>query len=290
MDITSTFKGRLAPELLFGTGGAPHSSRTPATISGIERIAELRLGCMEIEFVQGVKMAPITARQVAEIATLRGVKLSVHAPYFINFNAREPEKIKASQQRLLQSVRIASLCGARSVAFHTAFYMGDSPELVYERIKNTLEEVLNQLKGENINVLVRPELMGKVTQFGNLDEILRLCTELDGVAPCIDFAHWHARTGKFNSYPEFAFTLQKVKEKLGKPALEDMHIHFSGIEYTQRGEVKHLDLKDSDFQYAELLKAFRDYEVKGLVICESPNLEKDALLLKETYDNLVRKG
>ncbi|MFC1940903.1 TIM barrel protein [Chloroflexota bacterium] len=277
-------------KLLFGTGGTPHSAKTLSTIDGIKCIAELGLGCMEIEFVQGVRMGEPTARQVAEVATREGIKLSAHAPYFINFNAHEPEKIRASQERLLQTARVTALCGGQSVAFHTAFYLGDPPEKAYNTIKKYLGEVLNQLKQENNRVWIRPEVMGKHSAFGTIEEILHLGTELEGLAPCLDFAHWHARTGAFNSYQEFTSILLQVKEQLGRAALDDIHIHCSGIRYGEKGEIKHLNLKESDFQYVELLKALRDYEVKGLVICESPNLEDDALLLQETYNILIKAG
>ena len=277
-------------ELLFGTAGTPHSAKTETTISGIERIAELGLGCLEIEFVQGVKMGEQSARQVAEVATREGIRLSAHAPYFLNFNAHEPEKIRASQDRLLQTARIASLCGAQSAVFHTAFYLGDPPDKAYNTVKKYLGEVVHQLKREDNRVWLRPEVMGKNSQFGTVEEILNLCAELKGLAPCIDFAHWHARTGIFNSYQEFASILRQIKEQLGQAALDDMHIHFSGIKYGEKGEIKHLNLKESDLQYVELLQALRDYEVKGLVICESPNLEDDALLLQETYNTLMKAG
>jgi len=276
--------------LLFGTGGTPHSSRTSSTIDGIRRITELGLGCMEIEFVQGVRMGGAGACLVAEIAAREGVKLSAHAPYFINLNAHEPEKIRASQDRIIQTARIASLCGAESIVFHAAFYLGDSLRETYTRVKESLEEVIHRLKRENNRVWIRPEIMGKPSQFGTLEEILNLCTELEGVAPCIDFAHWHARTRAFNSYPEFASILQRVKERLGKAALDNMHIHMSGIAYGKKGEIKHLSLGESDFQYAELLQALKDYDAQGMVICESPNLEEDALRLQETYKSQVRAG
>ncbi len=274
-------------ELLFGTAGTPRSARPQTTISGIERVAELGLGCMEVEFVQGVRMGEQGARQVAETATREGIKLSAHAPYFMNFNAHEPEKIRASQERLLQTARIASLCGAQSVVFHPAFYLGDSPEKAYDIVRESLGEVLKQLKQENNRVWIRPEVMGKPSQFGTVEEIFNLCIELEGLAPCLDFAHWHARTGKYNSYSEFASILQQLKERLGRAALDDMHIHVSGIAYGKKGEIKHLNLQEPDFQYEELLKALKDYEVKGLVICESPNLEGDALLLQETYNTVA---
>ena len=273
-------------ELLFGTGGTPHSSRTPSTVDGIKRIAELGLGCMEIEFVQGVRMGEAAARLVAETAAREGVKLSAHGPYFVNLNAREPEKIIASQGRILQTARIASMCGAESIVFHAAYYLGDPPEKTYNTVKKNLAEVMNQLKRENNRVWVRPEVMGKPTAFGTVDEVLNLCTELERVGICLDFAHWHARSGGFNSYPEFISILQQIKQRLGDEGLDNMHIHFSGIAYGKKGEIKHLNLKESDLQYVALLRALKDLHAKGLVICESPNLEEDALLLQETYKNL----
>ena len=273
--------------LLFGTSGTPRSTKEPSTAGGIERVAQLGLGCMEMEFVRRASMGEATARIVAETAVRTGIKLSAHAPYYINLNAREPEKVRASQERLLQTARIASWCGAQSVVVHAAFYLGDPPEQVYRTVKERLEEVLEQLRQEDIHVCIRPELMGRDTQFGNLEELLDLSLELDMVAPCIDFAHYHARDGKQNSYDEFVSILSRVKERLGRSALNDIHIHVSGIAYGKKGEIKHLDMEESDFQYVEFVRALKDYDVKGIIVCESPNLEGDALLLQRTYQSLA---
>jgi deoxyribonuclease-4 len=241
---------------------------------------------MELEFVQGVRMGEVAARLVAETAARERIKLSAHGPYFINLNAHEPEKITASQGRILQTARIAAICGAESIVFHAAYYLGDPPEKTYSSVKRYLAEVMNQLKRENNRVWVRIEVMGKPSEFGTIDEVLNLCTELEGVGIAVDFAHWHARSGGFNSYPEFTSILQQIKQRLGEDALNNMHIHVSGIAYGKKGEIKHLNLKESDFKYAELLKALKDLNAKGLVICESPNLEEDALLLQKTYSSL----
>ncbi|UCB42224.1 MAG: TIM barrel protein [Dehalococcoidales bacterium] len=273
--------------LLFGTAGTPHSTKKPSTASGIERVSELGLGCMEMEFVRRASMGETTTRVVAETAARTGVKLTAHAPYYINLNAREPEKVRASQERILQTARIASWCGAHSVAFHAAFYLGDPPEQTYRTVKKQLEEVLEQLSQENIKVWIRPELMGRGTQFGSLEELLDLSLELEMVAPCIDFAHYHARDGKNNSYDEFSSILSRVEERLGRDALDDIHIHVSGIAYGKKGEIKHLNMHESDFQYIEFIRALKDYDVKGMVVCESPNLEDDALLLQNTYHDLL---
>jgi deoxyribonuclease-4 len=268
-------------KLLFGPAGVPRSTRTMSTAAGIERVAELGLGCMELEFVQGVRMSRETALTVAEIASKKKIALTAHSPYFINLNAREPEKIRASQERILQTARIAALCGATSIVFHAAFYLGDPPSQVYEQVRKQLQQITSQLRAEGNQVWIRPEVTGKTSQFGTLEEVIELSAEVESVAPCIDFAHWHARTGKFNSYDEFTFALKQVEAKLGRQALDNMHIHVSGIAYGKSGEAKHLNLRESDFNYAELIHALSDYNVKGLVISESPNLEEDAMLLQQ---------
>jgi deoxyribonuclease-4 len=274
-------------ELLFGTGGVPLSAKSSSTEAGIERIAELGLGCMEVEFVWGVKMSPEVAASVGELAARKQVVLTAHGPYFINLNAVEPQKVHMSKERILQTARIAALFGARSITFHAAFYLKSTPAETYAVVKRHLQEVMNTLRKEGNKVTISPEVTGKPSQFGTLEELLQLSSEIEGVLPCIDFSHWHARTGKANSYQEFLGMLDQVEKKLGRRGLDNMHIHLSGIAYGNKGEIKHLMLEDSDLHYAELLKALKERKAKGVVICESvPYLENDALLLQQTYRSL----
>ena len=273
--------------LLFGTGGVPLSAESRSTEAGIERIAGLGLGCMEVEFVQGVKMSPEVAVSVGELAARKKVVLTAHGPYAINLNAVEPQKVHMSKERILQTARIAALFGARSITFHAAFYLKDTPAETYVTVKKQLQEVMNILRKEGNKVTISPEVTGKPSQYGTIDEMLKLSSEMEGVAPCIDFSHWHARTGKANSYREFLAILDQVERKLGRRGLDNMHIHLSGIAYGNKGEIKHLMLSDSDFRYAELLRALKEREAKGVLICESaPYLEQDALLLQQTYREL----
>jgi deoxyribonuclease IV len=274
--------------LLFGTGGIPHSSSKPKTlINGIRRIAELGLGCNELEFVYGVRMTEAEADQVASAARKYRIKLTAHAPYYINLNAHEHDKLISSQDRMLQTAHVASLCGVSDVVFHPAFYMKDDPAEVYQRVKQILTGITAEIKRQNKHVTLRPELMGKISQFGSLEETLGISAEVEGLSPCVDFAHLHARTGKYNSYYEFKSALNQIEKKLGRSALDNMHIHLSGINYNNKsGEIMHLNLKESDFAYTELLQALKEMEVKGVLICESPNLEEDALHLQETYNKV----
>jgi deoxyribonuclease IV len=277
----------MGPEkLLFGTGGIPRSTKGKTSISGIERIKELTLDCMELEFVQGVRMGEKGAVNVFETAKKENIALSVHAPYYINLNSYDKEKLKASLERIYQAARIGSLCGADSVVFHAAFYQKNSKKDTYQQVSKALQQLTAQLKDEGIPAVLRPETMGKRTQFGSLEEVLALSSETEGVMPCLDFCHMHAREGKENSYAEFIQILNKVEESLGKEGLSNMHMHVAGVEYNENGERKHLNLKESDFKYPELMKVLKEFKTKGKLILETPVLEQDALMLRQIHNEM----
>jgi deoxyribonuclease-4 len=164
--------------------------------------------------------------------------------------------------------------------------MKSPKKAVYRRVEEALRNIGISLQDEGIRVILRPETTGRRTQFGSLEEILLLCQGVEGVLPCIDFSHLHARTDRNNSKEEFSAVLSLVEEKLGRSVLNNMHIHISGIKYNRTGERNHLNLLESDLRYEELLESWKEFSIKGLVICESPNLEGDALLLKERYAGL----
>ena len=272
-------------ELLFGTAGIPISAKGSSTAEGIKEVRNLGLGAMELEFVRSINISGQKAPEVRKAAEENKIVLTCHAPYFINLNSLEKHKLKASIERILNSARIANLCGAWSVCFHPGFYQKATKEETFNNIKNNIKKVAETLKKENNKIWLRPETTGKESQFGNVDELLKISEEIENVMPCIDFAHFHARTnGKYNSYKEFSEILEKIEKKLGKKGLENMHMHITGIAYGEKGEKHHLDLKESDLKYKELLKALKDFNIKGVVISESPNIEKDALLMKKEYN------
>ena len=276
--------------VLFGTAGIPHSAKARSSVAGIARIRALGLGAMELLFVRRVAMGQQTACAVRRAAEENQVRLSAHAPYYINFNSIDPAKVTASRERLLAAARVASACGARNVVFHPAFYHHD-PTAAYERVKAQLIRIARQVRDEGLDVCLRPETMGKPSQFGELAETVRLSAEIEGVSPCIDFGHLHARSGGgVNTCADFEAVLDCIQESLGKEALQDMHMHVQGIAYTSKGEQRHLDLSAADFRYEDLLQVLADRGVCGTVICESPNLEDDALLLRRTYLLCTARG
>ncbi|MFH1173912.1 MAG: TIM barrel protein [archaeon] len=270
--------------LRFGTAGIPLSTQKPSTLTGIARVRELGLDCMELEFVHSVNVSKELAPAVKKTAQDNDIILTAHGQYYINLNAQEKEKMHASIQRVLNAARILHLCGGYSLTFHAGFYLGMDKPVVYDTIKKNMQLITKTLHDEGNNVWVRPETTGKETQWGDLQEILNLSRDVEHVMPCIDFSHLHARyNGRNNTKQEFSALLGQVEKTLGKEGLQNMHIHISGINYGEKGEKNHLLLKESDFNYTDLLLTLKSFNVRGCVICESPNIEGDAVLLQKTF-------
>ncbi len=276
-------------KLRFAPAGIPLSTQDRNTLNGIAEAHRLGLTGMELEFVQNVNVPDGLAPKVKAAAMENDIVLTAHGSYYINLNAAEPEKIQASIKRIVHAGRILNTAGGYSLTFHAGFFLGKSPEDTYKAIKKGMEDSVTELKGLGAGSLwVRPETTGKPTQWGSLEEILRLSAECDNVMPCIDWAHMFARTGgaKNNTYEEFRTILESVEKALGKKGVENLHMHISGIAYTPKGEKNHLPLQESEFDYKAVLKALKDFGAKGVLVCESPLIEKDAALLQKTYNEL----
>ncbi|MEM4630669.1 MAG: TIM barrel protein, partial [Candidatus Diapherotrites archaeon] len=257
------------------------------TETGIKQTKKLGLGAMELEFVQSIFITKEKAPTIKKTAESEEIVLTCHAPYFINLNAVEPTKKGASRSRILQSAKILDLCGGYSLCFHPGFYLKDSKEIAYKNIKDQLEKIIEEVKQLNLKVWIRPETTGKPTQFGSVEELCDLSSELDQVLPVIDFSHLHARTnGKYNTKQEFFEVLSLIEKKLGKIAIKNMHIHLSGIDYGPKGEKNHLELKKSDMNYKAVLETLKEFDAKGVVVSESPNIEEDAILMQKFYETL----
>ncbi len=272
-------------KLNFITAGMPLRTGKASYPKAFEVLKGMNLDGMELEFVHGVRMNDANRDFVKEMS--KDFVITAHGPFYINLNSQEEEKIDASLQRIIDTAYVAKQAGAFSITYHAAFYMGKDKETVYNQVKTQTRRILDVLENENIDVWIRPETTGKATQWGDLDEIIRLSKEFEQVLPCVDFSHLHARSaGEYNTYDEFSKILEKMGTEIGEYALENFHGHLAGIEYTAKGEKQHLNLENSDMNYKDLMKAMKEFNVKGALVCESPNIEDDCKLLKDYYLSL----
>ncbi len=274
-------------KLNFLTAGMPLSTGKGGYPGAFEILKEMQLDGLEVEFVHGVRMSDETRALLKQISEEQGFILTSHGPFYINLNSKEEEKVEASVQRILETAQAANDFGGYSITYHAAFYMGADKETVYNQVKKQTQKIIKELEKEKIDVWIRPETTGKATQWGDYEEIIRLSKEFEQVLPCVDFSHVHARTGgAYNTYDEFCLILDRIAKELGQRAIDNFHAHLAGIDYTAKGEKRHLILEESDMNYKDLLKAMKSFGVKGALVCESPNIETDTKIIRDYYYSL----
>ena len=274
-------------KLNFLTAGMPLSTGKGGYPRAFEILKEMKLDGLEVEFVHGVRMSDETRALLKQISSEQGFILTSHGPFYINLNSKEEEKVEASVQRIIETAQAAHDFGGYSITYHAAFNMGADKETVYNQVKVQTQKIIEELEKEKIDVWIRPETTGKSTQWGDYEEIIRLSKEFEQVLPCVDFSHVHARTaGAYNTYDEFCLILDKISHELGQRAIDNFHAHLAGIDYTAKGEKRHLIFEESDMNYKDLLKALKSFGVKGALVCESPNIETDTKILRDYYYSL----
>lgn len=274
----------------FGTVGSPISTpkKPGGSVGSVLHIADLGLAALELGWVRAVRVSEETCADIRAAAQEKDVHISVHAPYFINLNADEEEWPK-SRQRLMDAAHYGYLAGATDIIFHPGSYFGAEPEQVLPLAISRLAGCVEELRSVGNPVTLRPETMGKSAMLGSLEDTLQMSREIQGVQPCLDFAHLHARPGdgSMNTYDEWARSLEQYGQVLGDGALRELHIHLSGIEYSPKGEKNHLALEEADLDLEALFRALKDFKTQGRILCESPVLEDDALKMKQMWAKIV---
>lgn len=242
------------------------------SVSNLKEFSNLGFEVCEIAFTYGIYIHnDKDAEEIGEHAKKLGVKLSIHAPYWINLNSSEKKKIQESKKRILDCCRIGEKLGAQVVVFHAGFY-GKEKSKTYENIKKEVLEMQEELKKNKWKIRIAPETMGKINVFGSVEEISELVRET-GCSFCIDFAHILARDKKVD--------YEKIKKLFPQ---KEWHCHFSGIQYTEKGERNHINLKKE--QWKELFENLpKDKKID--IVCESPDRIGDCVeglkLLKKSF-------
>jgi deoxyribonuclease-4 len=270
----------------FGTVGSPIGTpkKPGGSVGAIEFSKSIGLDTFELGWVQSVRVTEVTCAAIKQKAQEQKVSLSVHAPYFFNLNATDEEWPK-SRKRLMDAAHYGNLAGATDIIFHPGSYFGNDPIEVLKVSIPRLKSCADELRSAGNPVTLRPETMGKSAMLGSFEDTLEMSKAMEGVEPCIDFAHLHARPGDgtMNTYDEWSTLLKTYQKALGKKALKHLHIHLSGIEYGPKGEKNHLPVAESDLKLNFLFKALKEFDCAGRILCESPIMEEDALNMKKAW-------
>ena len=240
----------------------PAGSQGLGNEEGLKKTSSMGLKRYEVEFTHGVNMKNEMAKKIGQLANDLGIKPSIHAPYFINLASKEKEKIIASKKRILDCCERGHHLGVEKIVFHAGFFQGREQKEVYAMIKKELIDLQETIKSKGWLVKLAPEVTGKPSQFGSLEDLMRLRKEIN-ISYCVDFAHLYARQQGKIDYGE---VLKQIPDK-------EFHAHFSGINYGPKGEKNHETVNIEQFK--KLVKAIEKAKKTVTIINESPNIFGD---------------
>lgn len=257
-------------------------------------LRELGLDCYEYQCGRGVNLGEDTARNIGAAAEAHGIKMSLHSPYFINLSSREPERVEKNLSYILQSCRVADWMGGDRVVVHCGGLSGLTRQEALENTIANLALALERMEQAGLDhVRLCIETMGKLNVLGDAAEVFAVCQSDARLLPCVDFGHLNARTqGGMNSREAMGALLDQMEAAVGRERAAQFHVHFSKIEYSKGGEVKHLTFEDTVYgpEFPPLAEELARRGWSPRIICESAGTQaEDALQMKKLYRAALEK-
>ncbi len=254
-------------------------------------VKDMGLDCFEYSFGRGVRMTDAKAVSIGQAFKEQGIEISVHAPYYINFANPEAENAEKSYNYVLESGRVLKLMGGKRCVFHSATQGKMDRESAVSLTEDRLKVLRDRIYEAGLNDLYFcPETMGKIAQIGTLEEIVRFC-KIDPVyLPTVDFGHLNAREqGSLKTVEDYRSRLEYMISELGYERVKHFHVHFSKIQYSEKGEVRHLTLEDTIYgpEFAPLAVALKELKLEPYIVSESAGTQaEDALAMKRMYESV----
>ena len=279
---------------LFGPGGNSEAFKAAggkSTLDAPSWLKSIGLDAYEYEAGNGLAASPSMLLALGKEAASQGIKMSYHTPYFISLSGIEEEKRLKSIGYIRQSLDAANLIGAKTIVVHSGsaakISRDEAMRLAADTLVRTLEEV------DTYGIKIGLETMGKVNQLGTLDEVLELCRIDSAFVPVVDFGHLNARDlgGVFKTADDYLRVFDKIDKNLGAEIAQNLHCHFSKIEWTGSGEKKHLTFSDTEYgpDFEPLIDAIAKHGLSPTIICESAGTQSDdALSMKKYYMEKIK--
>ncbi len=272
----------------FGPSGRDSSMSLIATIDIPKYLKEMNLELFEYSFGRGINMSNDLAIKLNQELIKNDIEISIHAPYFINFATFDEEKALNNNKFIFDSLGKLKILGCNRCVFHPGSLTKNTHEkamdkLLY-RINNLIEE---KYKLNYEEYYLCAETMGKLGQLGTTQDIIQICNLDKNIIPCIDFGHVNAReNGKFYTRHDYIDYFSEFIDGVGIEKINIAHVHFSKIQYSQSGEVRHLTFDDEIFgpPFEPFIEAVIELNLNPHIICESAGTQlKDVLQMKDYY-------
>ena len=274
-------------EIRLGPAGIPTVCESRNTLDALKVIKEIGLNSMEVEFVRNIYLNKKSAKEVGELANELDIKLSIHAPYFINLLSDKKDVVKKSKERILTCLEIGEVLNAEFIAIHAAYYGKLTNIEAYRKMKEITLELIDRVNEMGIkNSKIAYETMAKTSQFADLDTLIKLYEEVNSklLSICIDFGHIFVRNNGSINYSE-------IFDKIEKAKIKYLHTHFEGVKYNLKTK-KFVDVHepiDRNPPFKPLAEEIFKRKIDITIISESPVLEKDSLKMKKIFEELGYK-
>lgn len=278
----------------FGPGGNSDAFRLAGYKSSLDApgwVKSIGLDAYEYEAGNGLSASPKILAEIGSEAALHNIKMSFHTPYFISLSGVVEEKRLNSINYIRQSLDAAKLLGAGTIVVHSGSAAKISRDEAMRLAGDTLVKTLSSV--DTYGIKIGLETMGKVNQLGTLDEVLELCRIDSAFVPVVDFGHLNARDlgGVFVSADDYLRVFDKIDRALGASVAENLHCHFSKIEWTGSGEKRHLTFEDRIYgpNFEPLIETIYKHNLSPTIICESAGTQSDdALAMKKYYQEIQK--
>jgi len=280
----------------FGSAGNPdafYEAGNKASMQMPAWLGSMKLTAYEYQCSRGVNIKEETARAIGLASAEHGIHLSIHAPYYISLGTDDMAIIGNTRNHFLKSLEVARWMGADRIIFHMGGPGKQERAVAMEQVKRSFSQILELVEKNGLTgIYLCPETMGKQNQLGSLAEVLALCAMSKWVRPAVDIGHLHAVTGgQYRTRKEMESIFDTVGEALGTEVAQNLHIHFSHIEFTKGGEKRHWTFAD-EFgpPHEPLIELCVDRGFTPRIICESAGTQaSDAKIMQDLYFSLLNK-
>jgi deoxyribonuclease-4 len=273
----------------FGPAGFPDAAK--GKLSRVfEILNEVGLDALEYAAVYGLRLGESRALEIGQLAKSHRIIMSMHEAYYISLVSKDVQVRKRSKDRLVKALKYAPLMGVKRIVFHAGGYSGFGAEEAYRVVKGSLQEVWEKAGDLGGGTILFPEVAGKLGAFGSVDELVQLCSEVDGTLPTIDWAHLYARSrGEISDKDSYLKVIGQFESALGKQFTDNMHFHVSGVDYTERGEKSHRPLGEEwGPDILPLMEIVSEVGYKPTFISETPSPIRGALYAKALLEELEK--
>lgn len=250
----------------FGVSGLPPDGVDDAAF--LDEMLSRDRTAYELAFVTDFPWSERRCARFGEAAAERGVRISVHAPYFAILTVADEEKGARCLAALEHTMKLGRALGAPIICAHFGHTHGEPAETLMGRIRERLDRVAPKVA--HLGVGLGLEVGGNDRSFGTLGDIAVLCADYPFVRPIVDWAHLHAMTGgALTTREAFASVLGFVRESFPAWMVDPLQTQFTDNLVGPHGEVKHIPYGEGSLKVGPLVEAAVESGMPMVIISEA---------------------